>query len=220
MKHHPKTEKGQALVEMCAGLIGMLSVFVAILFVSGLCITNIKTLKSSKVNAETGVLTATDSYLIERRDIYSWSYGDDELPFTADDEPMYNTINQSGLVDDYLTNSTYSAESGYQFKPLSEIELRSGYSPEANFFTSFFDNYATAASLVYGTPDSYAKLYSYRTQSANEREALEKAIATWLGVDVDRLNLSTQRTNQAYMPNFGRYTPQEVPAFTGDEESN
>jgi hypothetical protein len=217
MNNAKTSEKGQALVEMCAGIIGMLSVFVAILFVSGICISNIKTLKSSKVNAETSVLNSTDSYLIERRDIYAWNYGDNNIPFTAADQPLYNTINRDGLVDEYLSASIYSAENGYEFKPLNEIDMRVNRTPETNFFTSFFDNYATAASLVYGMPDSYDKLYSYRTQPAAEREALQRAIATWLGVDVGRLNLAMQRTNQAYMPNFGRYIPQTLPVPDRDE---
>lgn len=210
MKHPRTSEKGQALVEMCAGIIGMLSVFVGILVVSGLCISNIKILKSSKVNAETSVLNATDSHLVERRDIYAWAYGKDDIPFTAADQPLYNTINRGGLVDDYLDNSAYSAENGYIFRKLDDIPLRSGHTPETNFFTAFFDNYATAASLVFGMPDTYDKLYTYRTQSAGEREALQRAAAEWLGIDVARLNLSMQRTNQVYMPNFGRYTPHQV----------
>jgi|GEM_PF-3130680 hypothetical protein len=219
MKHPQSAEKGQALVEMCAGIIGMLSVFIGILVVSGLCLSNIKTLKSSKVNAETAVLNATDSYLIERRDIYAWTYGDSNIPFTAADQPLYNAIESEGLIDDYLSNSYYSAQSGYTFKPLNDIPLRTNYSPEANLFTGFFDNYATAASLVYGPPDSFDKLYSYRSQPAEERRALQRAAASWLGIDVARLNLSTQRTNQAYMPNFGRYLPQQVlPVNTGDDD--
>lgn len=211
MTYGKNSEKGQAIVEMCAGIIGMLSVFVAIFFVSSISISGIKTLKSSKVNAETAVLNSTDSYLIERRDIYAWTYGEGDIPFTAADQPVYNTINKAGLTEEYLSAMIYSAEDGYEFKSLDEIEMRLNRTPETGFFINSFDTYATAASLVYGTPDSYDKLYSYRTQPAAEREALQKAIAAWLGVDVGRLNLTQWRINQAYMPNFGRFIPHELP---------
>ncbi len=209
-------EKGQALVEMCAGIIGMLSLFVGILFVSGISISNVKTLQSSKINAETTVLNASESYLIERRDIYDWRY-QNNVPFTAADSPSYAIFDLDNLTDDYLTNSGYSGLTDGSFKSLPNIELRGNHTPEVTYFLNSFDNYATAASLVQGNADSYDTLYSYRKQSTADRRALEEAIARWLGINVRTLNANRLRSNQAYMPNFGRNTPEQFYPATPED---
>ncbi len=209
-------EKGQALVEMCAGIIGMLSLFVAILFVSGISISNIKTLQSSKMSAETTVLNASESYLIVRRDIEDWKY-DNNIPFSAGDKERYKVFDLGNLVDDNLSNSGYSALPPGSFQSLPNIEMRSNRTPEVNFFLNSFDNYATAASLVEGNADSYDTLYSYRRQSTADRRALEEAIARWLGINVRTLNANRLRSNQAYMPNFGRNIPEQFYPATPEE---
>lgn len=72
-------EHGQAIVEMCAGLIGIMVVFTAILFISTLGSENIRTLITARENADAG------SGGIAPSNIDDWDYGEDQIIFSGDD---------------------------------------------------------------------------------------------------------------------------------------
>ncbi len=209
---------GQAILEMCIGLIGMLSVIMAIMFISSVSIANIKTLFSSRTNAESNILHADADSFTARSDIYAWHYDQESIPFTPRDRVSYYTINGLQDVNDAISSAGYSqAETqGYEFKSLRDIEMRSQRSYSTEMMLFYMDSYATAANLVVGNPDSFSNLYIHRNSSAEERENLAKAISNWLGVDVNSFKASLQRSNQVFLPKLSSTYEYSNNVITGD----
>ena len=202
-------EKGQAIVEMCAGLIGILVMIIAIILISGINITNIKMLQESKSNAENSALSADVDDLTVRSDIHFWDYGTNNIPFSGNDRVVYVANSESDVAGNALQSADYSEANapnlpegdGYDFIPLNEAELRTGsLSASANLGNNVFSNFATAANLISGSSTNNNTLYSYRFASSGERRAFYKAAAHWLRVNPQTMLDRWQASNVAWMP--------------------
>lgn len=200
-------ENGQAMVEMCAGLVGILMMIIAIILISGINITNIKMLQESKSNAEMSALSADVDDLTVRSDINYWDYGTNDIPFSGNDSPVYVSNSESDVAGDALQSADYSEANApnppyeYDFTPVNEVELRSGsQSASANLGNNVFSNFATAANLISGSSTNTNELFSYRSASSGERHAFYNAAAHWLSVNPQTMLDRWQSSNVAWLP--------------------
>lgn len=205
-------ESGQAMVEMCVGLVGILMMIIAIILISGINITNIKMLQESKSNAEVSALGADVDNLAVRPDINYWNYGQNEIPFSGNDQAVYVSNSESGVVENALQSGDYSQANNdqelisdpmrsYDFSPLNQTELRSGsQAASANLGNGVFSNFATAANLISGDSNTPNALYSLRFTSFGERRAFYNAAAHWLGVNPQTMLDRWRSSNVAWLP--------------------
>jgi len=200
-------EKGQAMVEMCAGLVGILVIIIAIILISGINITNIRMLQESKSNAETSALSADVDDLTVRPDILSWDYGTNNIPFSGNDSAVNVANSESDVAGNALQSADYSQANApnppyeYDFTPLNEARLRTGsLSASANLGNNVFTNFATAANLISGSSTNNNTLYSYRFASSGERRAFYNAAAHWLGINPQTMFDRWRESNVAWMP--------------------
>ncbi|MFA6999455.1 MAG: hypothetical protein WC198_09895 [Victivallaceae bacterium] len=200
-------ERGQAMVEMCAGLIGILVMIVAVILISGISVTNIKMLQESKRNAEINALKSEVDELTVRADINYWYYGDNRMPFDGNDRAVFLSNDEAGVITEALQSGDYSEANAadrpydYAFTPLNQVELRTGARAEnTNLINSNFFSYATAANLVNGSFETDNSLYSYRSMSSRDRRAFYNAAAHWLGINPQTMLNQWQNANLAWMP--------------------
>lgn len=95
--------RGQAITEMTVAMVGIMAVFLGLLFMAALGVENIQTLLIAKgeadENAYDGVIEDAGQPILE------WSYGNDELFFTADDSPNVGTGESAGYFEGQLTST-------------------------------------------------------------------------------------------------------------------
>ncbi|MFA6713893.1 MAG: hypothetical protein WCS27_00855 [Victivallaceae bacterium] len=206
----PGRQAGQAVIEMCVCLIPILVILLGMIFISGLCISNIRAFVSAKGNAE--LLSRSNNMNGGEGDnIFCWDYGEgedeDSYPFTADDQPVYLTqvgdeSSVQTLVDALLNESVDSeaVESGeYAFLSVASLP----YITDNNFAQSLPDSMLSAAELVSGKANS--SVGNVFTVSSDEFSSDEinsmGATFSWLfGLETGDINLRNMRANTVYYP--------------------
>lgn len=100
-----KHEQGQAITELVVGLIGIAIMFVGLLLVAVFSMENVRCLILARGEAEVasaqGTVTGggkSPSYITE------WSWGADQIPFTADDSPVTGGIQANALTEEFDTS--------------------------------------------------------------------------------------------------------------------
>ncbi|MDD5596523.1 MAG: hypothetical protein PHV82_01180 [Victivallaceae bacterium] len=201
---------GQAVIEMCVCLIPILVILLGMVFISGLCISNIRTFVSAKGNAEL-LSRSDDTSGGEGDNIYCWNYGEDEdedgYPFTADDQPVYLTqagddTNLQTIIDRQLNESLDSeaVESG-EYAFLSAASLP--YITDNNFAQSLPDSMVAAAELVSGKANSSLNnVFTVDSDefSSDEINSLNASFSRLFGLETGNINLRNMRANTVYYP--------------------
>ncbi|QSH40956.1 hypothetical protein P0136_10535 [Lentisphaerota bacterium ZTH] len=204
--------RGQATVELCIGLVAVLTVFLGIVVIAGLSISNIRLLVNAKTYAEYGahsVALAPGA----GTDIYSWDYGQtnaggDGLPFTVDDR----SINYPGSAEatDYFRrqfNSQENSESSsaappdeqYQFSPISGL----GDYAQHNFAKNFPEMFTSAAGLISSTASSGIETVFTLNRdefTSDELRTISRTFYALFGTNIETIDLRNNQSNIVYMP--------------------
>ncbi len=122
-----RREGGQAIVELAVSIITLSIVMLAVILLAVVGKESIKNLISARENADKRALSSV-SGSSSAQSIRRWDYGDDEIPFTADDEAVVGT-SESGQYFIEQTIAVDSDDAGQQ------LDLRSG-GPDYNNFIS------------------------------------------------------------------------------------
>jgi hypothetical protein len=199
-----KTEKGQAIVEMCVGLIGVMVIFLGVIFIAGLGISNVKIYLSAKNNAEYASRNDS-SFSGAGAAIYTWDYGADNLPFSADDQIMAIPANEADTVfNSQVTDSIYSegeSDGSYSYMAINELPAS-----VRNNFTGDLDSlFLATADLVQSTSsysESFYTLTSDLIGNSREIEQLKLNFGNLIHVEIDQIDLQQMESNQVYMPNL------------------
>ncbi|MEG2076292.1 MAG: hypothetical protein RRY34_07290, partial [Victivallaceae bacterium] len=155
-----KNDRGQALIELCFSLVGLMAIFVAVIFVAGGGIGSIQALLSSRKNAEQ--LANTSNHGGAGQNIVLWDYGKDKISFTADDYAVKSgsaTGGGAGNFDQEINNALTSAADSwgaaqtdkdlmYTFRSLNSIN-----NLNAQWISAPPDMFLGAAELVRGEPN-------------------------------------------------------------------
>lgn len=187
-------EKGQAMVEMCAGLVGILIVIIAIIMISGISITNIRMLQESKSNAEILALTTENI---------------DDITINVSDIDIAGNALQS--ADYSEANDPDRQESDkYDFYPLSVAasKLRLGSQSTSKHLGTAM-NFSEPINWSVGSSTN-KELFSLRSFSSKEQEAFYKAAARWLGVKKDDMLNKWLISNKVYLPKVADEAPVNI----------
>lgn len=202
-----KRQSGQAIVEMCIGLVGILAVFLGLIFVAGLSISNIKTYISAKTSAEYG--SRNDNAVVGAgSSIYTWDYGDprnggDDLPFTADDRIVSTGVTNAGtLFQNQVRSAAYSEgelDGSYDYMAIDQLQeyVRN------NFTDSLVDLFLPAANLTCSSSSYDVNIYTLNSDITNRGNQLQTLMLNFgniFSVRVDEINLREMEANQVYMP--------------------
>jgi len=197
---------GQAIVEMCICLVGIIAVFLGLIFVSGLSISNVQTLFSAKINAETSSRNAQSGGA--GQNINYWDYGNDAIPFTADDAAVaQDNSADKGYYSNLLTDTSLSESNDpnsakfqrYIFSPDNYSKIPQVAS--SNFTVNFPDLYVGAADLVGAEGDQNTKVYTLkanRYNTATQVDDLSTAFYKLFGIRTQDIDLN--KMNRVYMP--------------------
>lgn len=210
IKIKTKFQKGQAIMEVCVCLIPILVVFLGMIVISGLGISNIQAFLEAKANAEIASRN-TNAVGGAGNTIHSWDYGQDgdNLPFTADDQPVtfsqvsaerntqaianiqLNMINGSQSME---SDAAYN-ENQYIFVPTSWISTT-----DNNYAGDIPDNMLAAAALVSGTANT--NLHTVFTLGADNDETrkITPAFTALLGINLEDIDLVSMKANKVYYP--------------------
>jgi hypothetical protein len=195
-----KAQSGQAIVEMCVCLVGIMAVFLGLIFVSGLSISNVQSLFSAKINAETSSRNAQSGGA--GQNINYWDYGNDAIPFTADDAAVaQDTSADKGYYSNMLTDASLSESNDpnsakfqrYIFSPDNYSKIPQVAS--SNFTVNFPDLYVGAADLVGAEGDQKNKVY---TLTVTQVDDLSTAFYRLFGIRTQDIDLN--KMNRVYMP--------------------
>ena len=207
-----KTESGQAIAEMCIGLIAIMVVFLGVIFMAGLGISNIKIYLGAKNNAEysshneNGISGAGSS-------IYSWDYGDyivgdtvvTNLPFTANDQIIAVVDNDAdNTFNRQITSGEYSqgeANGRYNYLAINALpaEVRN------NFTNNLGLMFLGAADLVQSSSSYNENFYTLTSNimgSRREIDQLKINFGNLINIKINTIDLQQMRANQVYMPNL------------------
>ncbi|MEI8247393.1 MAG: hypothetical protein WCI51_16290 [Lentisphaerota bacterium] len=205
-------QSGQAIVEMCAGIIGIMAVFLGLIFICGLSISNVQTLFAAKINAETSSRNATKPLGGSGwQDIDSWNYGNDAIPFTADDRAvLLDTSTDNVYYLDLLNNPNYSESNApygdhksnkYIFSSVNYQRIppvvKSNFTDPKNPLNL----YAGAANLTEGLGNQNDKIYTLKSNKNNSENQVGGLSATFndlFGTHIQDINLNDM--NKVYMP--------------------
>ncbi|MHB9138208.1 MAG: hypothetical protein ACYC4Q_02265 [Victivallaceae bacterium] len=202
----PASQNGQAIVEMCICLVGIMAVFLGLIFVSGLSISNVQTLFSAKINAETSSRNTQSGGA--GQNINYWDYGSDAMPFTADDASVaLDTSADKGYYSNLLTDPSLSESNDpNRAKYQQYIFTQDNYSripqvASSNFTVNFPDLYVSAADLVVAEGDQNTKVYTLKTNQYNTAAQIENistAFYRLFGIRTQDIDLN--KLNRVYMP--------------------
>lgn len=206
-------QQGQAIVEMCVGIIAIMAVFLGLVFVAGIGITNIQTLLGNKSATETTSRATNQGG--QGSNIYSWDYGDqassspaadefqghrlsnqsirrDELPFTPDDR-----INANALQADADFISPFTPMNQLTTKFTEANKLRDITSTTSS--TSFY--FLGAANLVSSFGSAGSSIFTLSKQDSKTATALKQTFSELFGINA---NINFQNiSNQVYYPATG-----------------
>ncbi len=209
-----KYQQGQAIVEMCAGIIAIMAVFLGLVFVAGIGITNIQTLLGNK--SATEVTSRAVNQGGQGSNIYAWDYGDpantnpaadefnghrlfsasvsrDELAFTPDDKIVGNSDQPDQAFQNPLSLTTLMLKTDFS----EENKLR-------NVATSSTGNgfyFLGAANLVSAQGSTGNSIYTLRKQDSDTVNSMKRTFSSLFGVNVN-INLQYP-ANQVYFPATG-----------------
>ena len=193
-------QRGQAIVEMCAGIIGIMAVVIGLVFICGLSIANVQTLFSAKINAEKSSRNPTVSGGAGQN-IDSWNYGNDAIPFSADDKSVpLNTSADSGYYSNLLNDTNLSEsndESSAKYQKYifsSDNYIKIPKVVNSNFTVDFPDLYVNAANLVVSEG-------SLNNNTAAQVEGLSALFNNLFGTRIQDIDLN--KINRVYMPVIG-----------------
>ena len=207
-----KNDRGQALIELCFALVGLMAVFVAVIFVAGGGIGSIQSLLTSRKNADQ--LANASNQGGAGRNIVLWDYGRDKIGFTADDYAVTGGSVSGGGAPNFdleINNAFTSAADSwgaaqadkdlmYPFRTPNAINnLNAGWisSPPGMFLG--------AAELVRGEPNLNRadQIYTLRRNQYNTAESVEAfklSLLPLLGVDAGKIDLNKIESNHVYFP--------------------
>ena len=213
IKTKTRHQKGQAIMEMCVCLIPILVVFLGMIVISGLGISNIQAFIEAKASAE---IASRNSNAVggAGETIHSWDYGDptqdgDGLPFTADDQPVnFSQVNaerntqaianiQLNMINDSQSMEPDAPNNGnqYIFVPTSWISTS-----DNNYAGDIPDTMLAAAALVSGTANS--NLHTVFTLGADNDETrkITPAFTALFGINLEDIDLASMKANKVYYP--------------------
>lgn len=204
-----KHQQGQAIVEMCAGIIAIMAVFLGLVFVAGIGITNIQTLLGNK--SATEVTSRAVNQGGQGSNIYAWDYGDQANAKPAVDEfqghRLFNpSVSRDDLAftpDDKTIGNSDQPDQTFQ-KPLSLISnpsLNDGSNENKllNLEASTF--FLGAANLVSSQGSAGSTIYTIRKQDSDTVNSMKRTFSSLFGVNVN-INLQYP-ANQVYLPATG-----------------
>ena len=214
---------GQAIVEMCVCLIPILVIMLGMIFISGLCISNIRSFIQGKGNAEhasrqSDAVGGSSNNRFHPENIYCWEYGtyrfinskkdDDEfvLPFATNDTPVSLPPgnNTEAYINEQLNSNIYS-ELSDEHMPINEL-TNLPY-PESSYNYNFADNspdtMLTAADLIgrdAGNKFNNVFTLDSRHSDKNDIKSWKLSFTHLFGLKVDALDLLEIRANTVYYP--------------------
>jgi hypothetical protein len=214
--NNKKQQQGQAIVEMCAGMIAIMAIFLGLVFIGGIGISNIQTLLRNKSATET-VSRATNQGG-QGYDIYAWDYGDQANSAPAADEFQgHRLFSQSSrrdelafTPDDRRISNSIQPEQAFQnpFNPMSQLsttfiednKLRErAASGSASDTNSFY--FLGAANLVSSQGSADAPIYTLRKQESETADGMKQTFSALFGINA---NINLQNiSNQVYYPATG-----------------
>jgi hypothetical protein len=213
--NNKKQQQGQAIVEMCAGIIAIMAIFMGIIFVGGIGITNIQTLLGNKSATET--TSRTTSQGGQGSNIYAWDYGDqansnpevdefqghrlfhnstrrDALAFTRDDLIITNS-NQADAFSATRNSILYS----YLHIQLPEDNKLLNTVTSDSGSNSFY--FLGAANLVSSQGTTGNTIFTLKKQDAATATGMKQTFTSLFGVNA---NVNFQDiSNQVYYPATG-----------------
>jgi hypothetical protein len=222
MKNNKHRESGQAIMEMCISLIALLSVFLGVLFIAGLGITNIQVLLEAKGYAEASL---DNQFAPERSNIYQWDYGKDidvdndgtpevyAIPFDADDQALgysengenVNATSANSLFNQQLNRQEYSASSeanaNYEFAPVDSITI----ARYGNFAQDLPNLFATAACLSSNRATGKKEIFTLQQNEFNKEDQIRElklTFANLFGIQIDTEDMKNWESNTVYFPSI------------------
>ncbi len=218
MRKNRKNQRGQAILELLAGLIALLAVMLGLLFVAGLGINSLRIYKDARFNAELAMQRESQPPLSnDGSDIATWSYRrrdvgtSIELPY----DPDSLLVTKSGTLSTGEFSSVSDSaenEENYQFATLNEISLLPGV--DSSRFSRFnqLGNSARIAANLVGSGSSFGG-HPVLTIDPSEiggagspvaTQALEEFFYRLCGVRVRTQDLVNQETNHVYFPRINQ----------------
>lgn len=215
------TSRGQAIVELLAGLFALLAAVLGLLFLSGLAINSLRIFKDASYNAETASRLTTEDKdengeIVESWDISTWTYPERDvgrkikLPFDPDSQMSTSTgtLSTGQFSDAQYSGAAASGDDAYVFAALSDLQGLAGV--ERNRFTRYAalgNSARLAANLVRRGANfndhPVLTIDPERTGGAGDpvaTEALEQFFLRLFGVTVTTHDLVDQAANQVYFP--------------------
>ena len=212
--NNKKHQQGQAIVEMCVGIIGIMAVFLGLVFVAGIGIANIQTLLGNK--SATEVTARATNLGGQGSNIYAWDYGDPANANPAVDEfnghRLFNaSVSRDDLAftpDDKIIGNSDQPDQAFQ-NPLSmtTLMLKTDFNEDnklKDLATSSTGNgfyFLGAANLVSTQGSTGNSIYTLRTQDATTVNSMKRTFSSLFGVNVN-INLQYP-ANQVYFPATG-----------------
>lgn len=141
-------ESGQAFTELAVSLIAILAAFVGFLLIAALSSDRVSMLIRARADAdERGRQNRVDVFASEgdARSIRYWTYGEDGIPFTADDVSVTDPSGNGGV---FLNELTYNNQKVSLTNPQTSLPRL-----KTNEFTALRDDtdfFVNAAGLVTG----------------------------------------------------------------------
>lgn len=212
--NNKKYQQGQAIVEMCAGIIAIMAVFLGLVFVAGIGITNIQTLLGNK--SATEVTSRAVNQGGQGSNIYAWDYGDPANANPAADEfnghRLFNaSVSRDDLAftpDDKIIGNSDQPDQAFQ-NPLSmtTLMLKTDFNEEnklRDIATSSTGNgfyFLGAANLVSTQGSAGSSIFTLSKQDSKTATAMRQTFSALFGVNVN-INLQYP-ANQVYFPATG-----------------
>ena len=210
--NNKKQQQGQAIVEMCAGIIAIMAIFMGIIFVGGIGITNIQTLIGNKSATET--TSRTTSQGGQGSNIYAWDYGDQANSNPEVDEfqghrLFHNSTRRDALAftrdDLIITNSNQTAQA-FQNPLVIMSLLRTDFNEDNKLrdiptagSNSFY--FLGAANLVSSQGTTGNTIFTLKKQDAATATGMKQTFTSLFGVNA-KVNFQ-DISNQVYYPATG-----------------
>lgn len=207
--NNKKYQQGQAIVEMCAGIIAIMAVFLGMVFVGGICITNIQTLLDNK--SETEVTSRAVSQGGQGSNIYAWDYGDQANSNPEVDEfqghrLFHNSTRRDALAftpDDKIIGNSDQPDQAFQepFKLISSPNLNDGSNGNKLLNCDASTFFLGAANLVSSQGTTGNTIFTLKKQDAATATGMKQTFTSLFGVNA---NVNFQDiSNQVYYPATG-----------------
>lgn len=210
-----KQQQGQAIVEMCVGIIAIMAVFLGLVFVGGIGITSIQTLLGNK--SATEITSRATNQGGQGSNIYAWDYGDQaNTKPEADEFQGHRLFTQSSRRDDLaftpddkiIANSDQTDQAFQNPFSLMNLMLKTDFSednklrdiPASSSGSSAF-YFLGAANLVSSQGTAGNAIFTLGKQDADTAAGMKQTFSSLFGVNVN-MNLQYP-ANQVYYPATG-----------------